>query len=88
MRSSPRSSPASPARDPRVTSTLVGASSVEQLRENAAALDELDFTAEELAEIDLHATESGINLWARSSAGDMVSARASRDAGKALGAHG
>jgi L-glyceraldehyde 3-phosphate reductase len=56
-------------RDPRVTSTLIGASSVEQLRENAAALDELDFTAEELAEIDLHATESGINLWARSSAG-------------------
>jgi L-glyceraldehyde 3-phosphate reductase len=56
-------------RDPRVTSTLIGASSVEQLRENAAALDKPDFTAEELAEIDLHATESGINLWARSSAG-------------------
>jgi L-glyceraldehyde 3-phosphate reductase len=56
-------------RDPRVTSTLIGASSVEQLRENAAALDRPDFTAEELAEIDVHATESGINLWASSSAG-------------------
>jgi L-glyceraldehyde 3-phosphate reductase len=54
-------------RDPRVTSTLIGASSVEQLRENAAALANLDFTPEELAEIDRHATESGINLWARSS---------------------
>jgi L-glyceraldehyde 3-phosphate reductase len=52
-----------------VTSTLIGASSVEQLRENVAALDKLDLTAEELAEIDLHATESGINLWVRSSAG-------------------
>jgi L-glyceraldehyde 3-phosphate reductase len=56
-------------RDPRVTSTLIGASSPDQLRENAGALDKLDFTAEELTEIDLHATESGINLWARSSAG-------------------
>jgi L-glyceraldehyde 3-phosphate reductase len=54
-------------RDPRVTSTLIGASSVEQLHENAAALANLDFTPEELAEIDRHATESGINLWARSS---------------------
>jgi L-glyceraldehyde 3-phosphate reductase len=54
-------------RDQRVTSTLFGASSVEQLHENAAALANLDFTAEELAEIDRHATESGINIWARSS---------------------
>ena len=54
-------------RDPRVTSTLIGASSVAQLEENVAALDHLDFTAEELAEIDRHATESGINLWARQS---------------------
>jgi L-glyceraldehyde 3-phosphate reductase len=52
-------------RDPRVTSTLIGASSVEQLEENVAALDRLDFTEEELAEIDRHATESGVNLWAR-----------------------
>ncbi|MGH3042557.1 MAG: aldo/keto reductase, partial [Gaiellaceae bacterium] len=50
-------------RDPRVTSTLIGASSVEQLEENVAALDRLDFSDDELAEIDRHATESGINLW-------------------------
>jgi L-glyceraldehyde 3-phosphate reductase len=49
-------------RDPRVTSTLVGVSSVEQLEANVAALDNLDFTDEELAEIDAHASESGINL--------------------------
>jgi L-glyceraldehyde 3-phosphate reductase len=51
-------------RDPRVTSTLIGASSIEQLEENVAALDRLDFADDELAEIDRHATESGINLWA------------------------
>ncbi|HET8606719.1 MAG TPA: L-glyceraldehyde 3-phosphate reductase [Gaiellaceae bacterium] len=51
-------------RDPRMTSTLVGASSVEQLEANVAALEQLEFSADELAEIDLHATESGINLWA------------------------
>jgi L-glyceraldehyde 3-phosphate reductase len=54
-------------RDPRVTSTLIGASSVEQLEENVAALDRLGFAAEELAEIDSYATESDLNLWARSS---------------------
>jgi L-glyceraldehyde 3-phosphate reductase len=54
-------------RDPRVTSTLIGASSVEQLEENVGALGRLDFTEDELAEIDRHATESGINLWASSS---------------------
>jgi L-glyceraldehyde 3-phosphate reductase len=54
-------------RDQRVTSTLVGASSVEQLEANVGALDRLDFSADELAEIDRHATESGINLWAGSS---------------------
>jgi L-glyceraldehyde 3-phosphate reductase len=54
-------------RDPRVTSTLIGASSVAQLEENVAALDRLDFTDDELAEIDRYATESGINLWASSS---------------------
>jgi L-glyceraldehyde 3-phosphate reductase len=54
-------------RDPRVTSTLVGASSVAQLEENLAALDSLPFTEEELAEIDRHASDSGINLWAESS---------------------
>jgi L-glyceraldehyde 3-phosphate reductase len=55
-------------RDPRVTSALVGASSVEQLEANVAALDTLGFTDDELAEIDRYATESDINLWATSSA--------------------
>jgi L-glyceraldehyde 3-phosphate reductase len=54
-------------RDPRMTSTLIGASSIEQLEANVAALDRLDFTEAELAEIDRHAVDSGINLWARSS---------------------
>ncbi len=51
-------------RDIRVTSTLIGASSIGQLEENVAALDGLDFSDEELAEIDRYATESGVNLWA------------------------
>jgi L-glyceraldehyde 3-phosphate reductase len=55
-------------RDPRMTSTLVGASSVQQLESNVAALENLDFTEDELAEIDRYATESDINIWARSSA--------------------
>jgi L-glyceraldehyde 3-phosphate reductase len=55
-------------RDPRVTSALVGASSVAQLEQNVAALERRDFTPEELAEIDRYATDSGINLWAESSA--------------------
>ncbi len=54
-------------RDPRITSTLIGASSVKQLEDNVAALQKLDFTAEELAEIDKRATESDINIWAESS---------------------
>jgi L-glyceraldehyde 3-phosphate reductase len=54
-------------RDARVTSTLIGASSVAQLEDNVAALSNLDFTDDELAGIDRHATDSGINLWARSS---------------------
>src|SRR5438128_94095 len=54
-------------RDPRVTSTLVGASSVAQLEQNVGALDKPEFSAEELREIDRHATDSGINLWAASS---------------------
>ena len=56
-------------RDQRVTSALIGASSVPQLEANVAALDRLDFTADELDEIDRYATESSINIWARSSAG-------------------
>ena len=46
-----------------MTSALIGASSVAQLETNVAALDNLDLSDEELAEIDRHATESGINLW-------------------------
>jgi len=51
------------ARDTRVSSVLIGASSVRQLEQNVAALDTLDFTAEELTEIDDHAVEGGIDLW-------------------------
>ena len=54
-------------RDPRVTSALVGASSVAQLEDNVAAVERLDFDAEELEEIDRYATESAINIWAASS---------------------
>jgi L-glyceraldehyde 3-phosphate reductase len=54
-------------RDARVTSALIGASSVAQLEDNIAALETLDFTDEELDEIDRFATESDINLWAVSS---------------------
>jgi L-glyceraldehyde 3-phosphate reductase len=54
-------------RDPRVTSTLVGASSVAQLEQNVGALDKLQFSADELREIDRYATDSGIDLWAASS---------------------
>jgi L-glyceraldehyde 3-phosphate reductase len=54
-------------RDPRITSALIGASSVEQLEANVAALDNLQFTDEELAQIDRYATESEINIWAASS---------------------
>jgi L-glyceraldehyde 3-phosphate reductase len=55
-------------RDERVTSALIGASSVKQLDENLAALDNLEFSDDELATIDQHAVDSGINLWASSSA--------------------
>jgi L-glyceraldehyde 3-phosphate reductase len=54
-------------RDPRMTSTLVGASSVEQLDDSLGALDNLDFGDEELATIDRYATDAHINIWARSS---------------------
>jgi L-glyceraldehyde 3-phosphate reductase len=54
-------------RDQRVTSALIGASSVAQLEENVAALDRLGFTDDELREIDRHATDSAINIWAASS---------------------
>jgi L-glyceraldehyde 3-phosphate reductase len=54
-------------RDPRVTSALIGASSVEQLETNVDALQNLGFTDAELAEIDQHAVDAGINIWAQSS---------------------
>ncbi|CAL9346135.1 aldo/keto reductase [Streptomyces sp. DH-12] len=50
-------------RDPRVTSLVIGASRTEQLEQNVAALENLDFTAEELAEIDSYATDGGVDLW-------------------------
>jgi L-glyceraldehyde 3-phosphate reductase len=54
-------------RDPRITSTLIGASSVAQLEDNVGALERLDFSDDELAEIDRYAVEAGINIWERSS---------------------
>jgi L-glyceraldehyde 3-phosphate reductase len=56
-------------RDPRMTSTLVGASSVEQLEASLRALERLTFSDDELAEIDRYATESDINIWSTSSEG-------------------
>ena len=55
-------------RDERVTSVLIGASSVAQLEENVAAAGHAQFSQEELAEIDRDAVEAGINIWAESSA--------------------
>ncbi|MDR6178316.1 L-glyceraldehyde 3-phosphate reductase [Pseudomonas sp. SORGH_AS 211] len=57
-------------RDPRITSALIGASRPEQIVENVATLDNLTFTAEELAEIDTHAVEGDINLWAKPSSAE------------------
>jgi L-glyceraldehyde 3-phosphate reductase len=54
-------------RDSRVTSALIGASKAEQVRENVAALKNLSFSAEELAEIDRYATEGSVNLWEKPS---------------------
>jgi L-glyceraldehyde 3-phosphate reductase len=56
-------------RDPRVTSVLIGASSVAQLEENVKAAGRSQFSAEDLAAIDQDAVESGINIWAASSDG-------------------
>jgi L-glyceraldehyde 3-phosphate reductase len=54
-------------RDPRMTSLVIGASSIGQLEANVGALDNMDLSTDELAEIDRYATEAGINLWAASS---------------------
>jgi L-glyceraldehyde 3-phosphate reductase len=54
-------------RDPRVTSALIGARTVAQLEDSLAALNRLSFDAEELAQIDRHASEGGVDLWKVSS---------------------
>ena len=54
-------------RDARVTSTLIGASSVAQLEQNLAALDNLGFSQDELDAIDGFAPESAVNIWSASS---------------------
>ena len=51
-------------RDRRVTSTLIGASSVKQLEDNVAAVQRLDFSDEELTHIEQYAVESGVDMWA------------------------
>jgi L-glyceraldehyde 3-phosphate reductase len=55
-------------RDPRVTSALIGASSVAQLDDSLGALENLSFSDDELRRIDEHAVEAGVNIWASSSA--------------------
>jgi L-glyceraldehyde 3-phosphate reductase len=59
-------------RDPRVTTALIGASSVAQLQENVKALEQLGFADDELAEIDRQAQEGGIDLWRRSSTDQVI----------------
>ncbi|CAD9220082.1 L-glyceraldehyde 3-phosphate reductase [Burkholderia cenocepacia] len=59
-------------RNGRVTSALIGASRAEQVRENVSALQNLEFSAEELAEIDRYATEGGINLWEKPSTDQAI----------------
>ncbi|WP_269506561.1 L-glyceraldehyde 3-phosphate reductase [Burkholderia sp. IMCC1007] len=59
-------------RNGRVTSALIGASRAEQVRENVGALKNLEFTADELAEIDRYATEGGVNLWEKPSTDQAI----------------
>jgi L-glyceraldehyde 3-phosphate reductase len=54
-------------RDPRVTTSLIGARNVEQLDDSLGALENVEFSEEELAEIDAHAVNAGINIWQQSS---------------------
>ncbi|MFW2513232.1 L-glyceraldehyde 3-phosphate reductase [Demequina sp. SO4-13] len=58
-------------RDPRVTSIVMGASSVRQLEDNVGALERLDFTETELAAIDEHATDAGVDIWADARKGTL-----------------
>ena len=53
-------------RDRRVTTVLLGASSVDQLEDNVAALQRLDFDDDELSRIDAHAPDAGVDIWADS----------------------
>jgi L-glyceraldehyde 3-phosphate reductase len=55
-------------RNPRITTALIGASRWAQIEEGIAALEQLEFSADELAEIDRHALDGNLNLWAQSSA--------------------
>jgi L-glyceraldehyde 3-phosphate reductase len=59
-------------RDPRVTTTLIGASSAEQVRENLGVVARMDFTPDELAEIDRFAVEGGVNLWEKPSTDQRI----------------
>ncbi|MFZ3121053.1 MAG: L-glyceraldehyde 3-phosphate reductase [Variovorax sp.] len=59
-------------RDPRMTSVLIGASSAKQIRENVKALERLDFSAGELAEIDRHLIDGGVNLWEKPSTDQRI----------------
>ncbi len=58
-------------RDERVTSLVIGASRAEQVEQNVAALTNLSFTAEELAEIDKYAVEGGVDLWRQARTGEL-----------------
>ncbi len=58
-------------RDRRVTSLVIGASRTEQLEQNVAALENLDFSDEELAEIDKYATDGGVDLWREARTGNL-----------------
>ena len=54
-------------RDPRVTSALIGVRTVEQLEDSLRALERLDFSDDDLAAVEQHAVDSGVNIWAESS---------------------
>jgi L-glyceraldehyde 3-phosphate reductase len=62
-------------RDPRVTSALVGARTPEQLADTLKSLKNLNFSVEELNEIDSHATDGGLNIWSVSSSIGLVPSR-------------
>jgi L-glyceraldehyde 3-phosphate reductase len=59
-------------KDPRVTTTLIGASTPEQLKENVGAIENIHFSADELSSIDQYAKEGGLNLWEKPSTDQRV----------------